>query len=127
MEVLNGANRFNMLRTAVPDISPRTLSGRLDDLENTGLLRRQVASNTSSRVHYALTEKGEDMRTLLRELANFSLKWYGASHGEQSQTNLAKFILFFQIFPDFSMNGQVAYSQLVITLSKRRKQANESE
>jgi len=85
MEVLNGANRFNMLRTAVPDISPRTLSGRLDDLENTGLLRRQVASNTSARVHYALTEKGEDMRTLLRELASSSLKWSGASHGKQAR------------------------------------------
>ncbi len=85
MEVLNGANRFNMLKTAVPDISPRTLSGPLDDLENVGLLRRQVTSNTPSRVHYALTEKGEDMRTLLRELASFSLKWYGQSHGEQAR------------------------------------------
>jgi DNA-binding HxlR family transcriptional regulator len=82
MEVLNGANRFNLLRTAVPDISPRTLSGRLDDLENVGLLRRQVTSSSPSRVHYVLTEKGEDMRTLLRELAGFSLKWYGQSHGE---------------------------------------------
>ena len=81
MEVLNGANRFNLLRTAVPEISPRTLSGRLDELENVGLLRRQVTGNTPSRVHYALTEKGEDMRTLIRQLASFSLKWYGVGHG----------------------------------------------
>ena len=85
MEVLNGADRFNMLRTAVPNISPRTLSGRLDDLENVGLLKRKLTNSTPSRVHYVLTEKGEDMRILLRELAGFSLKWYGAGHGDQAR------------------------------------------
>ena len=67
------------------------------------------------------------MRTLLRELASFSLKWHGAMSWRTSQTNLAKLILFFQILPDFSMDGQVTYSKLVIALSKWRKNANESE
>ncbi len=80
MEVLSGADRFNMLKAAVPNIPPRTLSGRLDDLESVGLLKRRVTNGTPSRVHYILTEKGNDMKVLLRQLTGFSLKWYGTNH-----------------------------------------------
>src|SRR5712692_7442385 len=76
MELYNGRDRFNTLREAVPEISPRTLSARLDDLENAGLVKREMGQSSPLRVHYRLTEKGEDMRFLLRQLTNFSLKWY---------------------------------------------------
>ena len=83
MEVLKGTDRFNMLKAAVPNISPRTLSNRLDDLERVGLLRRRVMNGNPSRVHYILTEKGTDMKVLLREFAGFSLKWYRTNHSDQ--------------------------------------------
>ncbi len=76
MELCNGRDRFNTLKEAVSDISPRTLSARLDDLEDAGLVRREISRSSPARVHYELTEKGEDMRFLLRQLTSFSLKWY---------------------------------------------------
>ena len=85
MELLNGTDRFNTLRDAVPDISPRTLSSRLDDLERVGVVKRELTKRNPSRVHYALTEKGEDMRRLLRELTGFSLKWYAFGQNELVQ------------------------------------------
>ncbi len=75
MELCDGRDRFN-LREAVANINSRILSTRLDDLENAGPVRREMSRSSPFRVHYKLTEKGEDMRSLLRELANFSLKWY---------------------------------------------------
>ncbi len=77
MELFNGKDRFNTLREAVPNISPRTLSARLDDFEDTGLVRREMGQSNPLRVRYRLTEKGEDMRSLLKDVTSFSLKWYG--------------------------------------------------
>ena len=79
MELLNGSDRYNTLKQVFPDISPRTLSARLDELEKVGLVRRETTLQTPSRVRYILTEKGDDIRTILRELAGFSLKWYATS------------------------------------------------
>ncbi len=76
LELLNGRDRFNTLLSAVPGLNPRTLSARLDDFERIGLVKREVVRNSPARVHYRLTEKGEDMRSLLREATNFSLRWY---------------------------------------------------
>src|SRR5215470_19886079 len=58
MEVLSGTNHFNLLRQAVPRISPRTLSFRLDELEKVGLIAREETNQRPSSVKYALTKKG---------------------------------------------------------------------
>jgi DNA-binding HxlR family transcriptional regulator len=77
MEFFRGTDRFNTLLKAIPGISPRTLSMRLDDLEKAGLVTRTTQDSGLSRVRYQLTAKGEDMRHLLREMASFSLRWFG--------------------------------------------------
>ena len=76
MELLNGHDRFNTLLDAVPGLNPRTLSARLDDFETARIVRREIRASSPVRVHYRLTEKGEDMRSLVREVTSFSLKWY---------------------------------------------------
>ncbi len=77
MELFRGTDRFNTLLKALPGISPRTLSTRLDDLEKLGLATRMTGESSPRRVRYQLTSKGEDMRHLLREMASFSLRWFG--------------------------------------------------
>jgi len=76
LELLNGNNRFNTLLNQIPDINPRTLSTRLTEFQNMGLIKKETASSNPSRITYSLTPKGEEMRNLLREIASFSLKWY---------------------------------------------------
>ena len=82
MELFRGTDRFNTLLKTLPGISPRTLSMRLDDLENAGLTVRMTRDSSSRRIRYQLTSKGEDMRHLVREIASFSLRWFGDNHLE---------------------------------------------
>ena len=77
MELFRGTDRFNTLLKTLPGISPRTLSMRLDDLEKTGLAIRTATDSSSPRIRYELTSKGEEMRHLVREMASFSLRWFG--------------------------------------------------
>ena len=76
LELLNGNNRFNTLLNDIPGINPRTLSTRLTEFQDIGLIKKDAASTTPSRVTYSLTPKGEEMRHLLLEIVGFSLKWH---------------------------------------------------
>ena len=76
LELLNGNNRFNTLLNDIRGINPRTLSTRLTEFQNLGLIKKEATSASPSRVTYSLTPKGEEMRHIVREIVSFSLKWY---------------------------------------------------
>lgn len=79
MEIMSGRARFNELLGAIPDMNPKTLSARLDDLQSSGLISRiDGSASGSKRVRYELTQKGESMRGLVREIVSFSMQWHGA-------------------------------------------------
>src|SRR5262245_26855189 len=50
--------RFATLRAAIPDITDRMLSERLQELEEEGIVDRIVVPEAPVRVEYALTAKG---------------------------------------------------------------------
>ncbi len=75
-EILNGTDRFNTLLATIPGINPRTLSARLEELQKHGVVTRARTSQSPSRVRYALTPKGQEMRQLMSAIASFSLRWY---------------------------------------------------
>lgn len=79
LELFNGHDHFNALMDEVPGLNPRTLSARLDDFERLGIVRRERIRSSPTRVCYRLTQKGEDMRALLREVTSFSLRWFPSS------------------------------------------------
>ena len=56
--LLRARCRFATLRTAIPDITDRMLSDRLQELEQEGIVERTVIPETPVRVEYALTKKG---------------------------------------------------------------------
>ena len=57
--LFRGPARYCALREAVPEISDRMLSERLRELEEEGLVERQVFAETPVRVEYRLTSKGK--------------------------------------------------------------------
>ena len=57
-----GPLRFGELAKAVPGLSDRLLSQRLRELEDAGVVQREVEEGTPTRVIYSLTEKGADLR-----------------------------------------------------------------
>jgi DNA-binding HxlR family transcriptional regulator len=60
--------RYGELGKAVPGLSDRLLSQRLRELEDEGLVEREVEAGTPVRVTYSLTETGEALGPAIREL-----------------------------------------------------------
>lgn len=56
-----GPRRFNELRTDIPPISAKVLSARLRELEQRGVLVRNVHPTSPPSVEYALTELGGEL------------------------------------------------------------------
>ena len=67
--------RFATLRSAVPDITDRMLSERLQELEQEGILERAVIPATPVRVEYALTKKGRALAAAIHAMAEWAEKW----------------------------------------------------
>jgi DNA-binding HxlR family transcriptional regulator len=67
-----GAVRFNEFQQALGRISPATLTQRLADLEEAGVLEREVIDARPPRVEYRLTERGRQLRSLVEALAEFA-------------------------------------------------------
>jgi len=72
----DGPLRFGELTRAVPGLSDRLLSQRLRELEDEGLVEREVEPGTPVRVTYALTEKGADLRPAIDELKQWANRWH---------------------------------------------------
>jgi DNA-binding HxlR family transcriptional regulator len=70
-----GEKRFSELAGTVPGISSRILSQRLAELESDGLVTRTVIPESPVRVHYALTDKGMELRPILAGLADWAHRW----------------------------------------------------
>jgi DNA-binding HxlR family transcriptional regulator len=71
----NGPLGFNALKDAVDGISSKVLSDSLDDLEEQGIVTREVVSEKPFRVEYDLTERGEDLAPVIQ-----SMREWGQNH-----------------------------------------------
>ena len=67
-----GAVRFNEFLQALGTIPPATLVQRLADLEKAGVLERAVIDSRPPMVEYRLTERGRQLRSLVRALARYA-------------------------------------------------------
>jgi DNA-binding HxlR family transcriptional regulator len=70
-ELLGGTKRFGELRTALPGISPKTLTDRLRTLADDGLLTRTMYSEIPPRVEYTLTPQGEATAPIIHALRDW--------------------------------------------------------
>ena len=77
-DLSEGRSRFCELERALSGISPRTLSLRLRDLEQEGVVERQTFSEVPPRVEYALTEKGRALLPLIEDMREFGEQWLDA-------------------------------------------------
>jgi DNA-binding HxlR family transcriptional regulator len=70
-----GPMRYGELGKAVPGLSDRLLSQRLRELEEEGLVERQVEAGAPVRVIYSLTEAGQQLDPVLSELKSWARRW----------------------------------------------------
>jgi DNA-binding HxlR family transcriptional regulator len=74
-DLSEGPRRFMQLEHACPGISPRTLSERLDRLEEEGVLIRRSYPESPPRVEYELTEKGRALLPIISAMRRFGRSW----------------------------------------------------
>jgi DNA-binding HxlR family transcriptional regulator len=67
--------RFGELGKAVPGLSDRLLSRRLRELEDEGLVAREVEPGSPVRVTYSLTPAGEELGPAIDELRSWARRW----------------------------------------------------
>jgi DNA-binding HxlR family transcriptional regulator len=69
----SGEYCFNELMAAIPGLSARLLSVRMRELEEAGLVKRQVRDELSPiRVTYSLTAKGSSLAAVLLKIAEWA-------------------------------------------------------
>jgi len=73
--LLKSRCRFATLRDAIPDITDRMLSDRLQELETEGIVERTVIPDTPVRVEYALTKKGRALAPAVDAIADWAHRW----------------------------------------------------
>jgi len=65
---VDGATRFNEFRTALGRVPPATLTVRLTELVDAGVLERHVLDTRPPAVEYRLTRRGRQFEPIVREL-----------------------------------------------------------
>lgn len=74
----DGPLHFAELKEAVPGMSDRLLSCRLKELEEAGLVSREVLPGNRVRVSYELTEKGRSLEPVIDDLRDWARHWHRA-------------------------------------------------
>ncbi len=73
--LLRSRCRFAALRAAIPEITDRMLSERLQELEREGIVDRTVVPETPVRVEYSLTKKGKALAAAVEAMATWAERW----------------------------------------------------
>ncbi|MBR2215942.1 MAG: helix-turn-helix transcriptional regulator [Selenomonadaceae bacterium] len=63
--------RFNDLRRYLKTVADKTLSQKLKELENDGLISRYVYNQMPPKVEYSLTERGHSLMAVLDKLCDW--------------------------------------------------------
>jgi DNA-binding HxlR family transcriptional regulator len=75
--VRDGPRKFQDFERSLAGISPNTLSARLKQLEEHGIVERRFYEEHPPRAEYVLTEKGAELRPALKALREWGLKHTG--------------------------------------------------
>jgi DNA-binding HxlR family transcriptional regulator len=77
--LLKSRCRFATLRVAIPEITDRMLSERLQELEHEGIVERTVVPEIPVRVEYSLTKKGRALAAAVDAITEWAEKWGDAA------------------------------------------------
>jgi DNA-binding HxlR family transcriptional regulator len=67
----HGPVGFNDLKADVDGISSKVLSDNLSELEESGIVDREVVSDQPVRVNYSLTDRGADLEPVIEAMADW--------------------------------------------------------
>ncbi len=74
-DLFEGTRRFGELRKSLTGVSPKTLSERLKELEEKGILVRKAYATIPPTVEYSLTEKGQSLMPIIKAMKLWGATW----------------------------------------------------
>ncbi len=77
--LLSGTKRFGELRRLIPDATQQLLSLQLRELEQMGILHRQVYAQVPPKVEYSLTGLGRSLEPIVLQIYAWGA-WYCDQH-----------------------------------------------
>ena len=75
-DLVLGKRRYQEFLSSPENIASNILAGRLKKLEDAGLIARRAYQQTPFRYEYVLTQKGEDLRPVLKAIILWGLVYY---------------------------------------------------
>jgi DNA-binding HxlR family transcriptional regulator len=73
--LIDGPKRFKELSDVINGVSDRVLVERLKELEEHGIVSRNVYPETPVRIEYKLTDKGSAMKPIMQEMQKWGADW----------------------------------------------------
>lgn len=73
--LMTKTHRFNELKKTIPGISQKVLTDNLRDLEASQIVKRTVYPVIPPKVEYELTDIGESMRPIIKDMELWGLKY----------------------------------------------------
>ena len=70
-DLMPGTKRFGELKKAIGSVSQKVLTAQLRDMEQNGLVHREVFAEVPPRVEYSLTELGRSLKPILDAMWNW--------------------------------------------------------
>lgn len=71
----NKVMRYGELRRCIPSISERMLTRQLRELENDGIVHREIYREVPPKVEYSLTELGDTIMPILYQLKQWGIEY----------------------------------------------------
>ena len=76
--LISGPKRFCEFKDAIPELSDRLLTERLKELEEHGVVAREVSPGRPVQVLYALTDKGQALEPILKSIGTWAATYKDA-------------------------------------------------
>ncbi|MGF3102000.1 winged helix-turn-helix transcriptional regulator [Rossellomorea sp. DUT-2] len=73
--LFEGTCRFKDLNAEIPNISQKVLTDRLKELEENGIVYREVLDEKPVKVLYSLTKKGSELEPVMEAVQGWAVKW----------------------------------------------------
>jgi DNA-binding HxlR family transcriptional regulator len=73
--ICEGTNTFNAIKKNLATISSRTLSERLKEMEDFGMIKREIVSEKPLKIEYNLTDKARSLKPHLEKIGDWAIQW----------------------------------------------------
>ena len=87
--LLDGEKRFKELHEIISEITQKTLTVKLKELEEKNIINREVYAEVPPKVVYSLTKVGENLKPVLEEMHKWGID-YVQEFGKITPENLCK-------------------------------------